>query len=45
MKKSFVTLGPTAGAIANAVANALGMRARDLPLTRERLMKAALEAE
>jgi CO/xanthine dehydrogenase Mo-binding subunit len=40
-----VSLGPTAGAIANAVANALGMRARDLPLTRERLMKAALEAE
>jgi CO/xanthine dehydrogenase Mo-binding subunit len=40
-----VSLGPTAGAIANVVANALGMRARDLPLTRERLMKAALEAE
>jgi nicotinate dehydrogenase subunit B len=40
-----VSLGPTAGAIANAVANALGLRVRDLPLTRERLMKAALEAE
>jgi nicotinate dehydrogenase subunit B len=40
-----VSLGPTAGAIANAVANALGLRIRDLPLTRERLMKAALEAE
>ena len=40
-----VSLGPTAGAIANAVANALGLRVRDLPLTRERLMKTALEAE
>lgn len=40
-----VSLGPTAGAIANAVANAFGMRIRELPLTRERLMKAALEAE
>jgi nicotinate dehydrogenase subunit B len=39
-----VSLGPTAGAIANAVANALGLRVRDLPLTRERLMKAAFEA-
>jgi CO/xanthine dehydrogenase Mo-binding subunit len=40
-----VSLGPTAGAIANAVANALGLRVRDLPLTRERLMKAAFEGE
>jgi nicotinate dehydrogenase subunit B len=40
-----VSLGPTAGAIANAVASAFGMRIRELPLTRERLMKAALEAE
>ena len=40
-----VSLGPSAGAIANAVANALGLRVRDLPLTREQLMKAALEAE
>jgi nicotinate dehydrogenase subunit B len=40
-----VSLGPTAGATANAVANVLGLRVRDLPLTRERLMKAALEAE
>ena len=40
-----VSLGPTAGAIANAVANAFGLRVRDLPLTRERLMKAAFEAE
>jgi CO/xanthine dehydrogenase Mo-binding subunit len=39
-----VSLGPTAGAIANAVANAFGMRMRELPLTRERQMKAALEA-
>ena len=40
-----VSLGPTAGAIANAVANAFGARVRELPLTRERLMKAAFEAE
>jgi CO/xanthine dehydrogenase Mo-binding subunit len=40
-----VSLGPAAGAIANAVANALGLRVRNLPLTREQLMKAALEAE
>jgi nicotinate dehydrogenase subunit B len=40
-----VSLGPTAGAIANAVANAFGLRVRDLPLTRERLMKAAFETE
>jgi CO/xanthine dehydrogenase Mo-binding subunit len=40
-----VSLGPTAGAIANAVANALGLRVRDIPLTRERLMKVALAAE
>jgi CO/xanthine dehydrogenase Mo-binding subunit len=40
-----VSLGPTAGAIANAVASAFGMRIRELPLTRERLMKAALQAE
>jgi nicotinate dehydrogenase subunit B len=40
-----VSLGPTAGAIANALANALGLRVRDLPLTRERMMKTALESE
>ena len=40
-----VSVGPTAGAIANAVTNAFGLRVRDLPLTRERLMKAAFEAE
>jgi CO/xanthine dehydrogenase Mo-binding subunit len=35
-------LGPAAGAIGNAVASALGMRLRDLPLTRERIMNAML---
>ena len=40
-----VSLGPTDGAIANAVANALGLRVRDLPLTREELMKMVLAAE
>jgi CO/xanthine dehydrogenase Mo-binding subunit len=33
--------GPTAAAIANAIANATGVRVRDLPLTRERI-KAAI---
>jgi nicotinate dehydrogenase subunit B len=32
--------GPTAAAIANAVHNALGVRMRDMPLTRERLIAA-----
>ena len=32
--------GPTAGAIANAVYNALGVRLRDMPLTRDRLISA-----
>jgi nicotinate dehydrogenase subunit B len=32
------TAGPTAAAIGNAVACALGARIRDLPLTRERIM-------
>ena len=31
------TIGPTAAAIGNAVAHALGVRVRDLPLTRERV--------
>jgi CO/xanthine dehydrogenase Mo-binding subunit len=35
--------GPTAAAIANALADAIGIRVRDLPLTPERLM-AAVEA-
>jgi nicotinate dehydrogenase subunit B len=36
------TAGPTAAAIGNAVAHALGVRLRDLPLTRERVMEALL---
>jgi CO/xanthine dehydrogenase Mo-binding subunit len=31
------TIGPTAGAIGNAVAHALGVRIRDMPLSRERI--------
>jgi nicotinate dehydrogenase subunit B len=34
--------GPTAGAIANAVANALGARIRDLPLSNERIIATLL---
>jgi nicotinate dehydrogenase subunit B len=34
--------GPTAAAIGNAVAHALGARIRDLPLSRERVMAALL---
>jgi CO/xanthine dehydrogenase Mo-binding subunit len=37
--------GPTAAAIANALADAIGIRVRDLPLTPERLIKAIREAE
>ena len=36
-------VGPTAAAIGNAVFNALGVRVRDLPLTRERIMAALHE--
>lgn len=36
------TAGPTAAAIGNAVAHALGVRLRDLPLTRERVMEVLL---
>ena len=36
------TAGPTAAAIGNAVARALGVRIRDLPLTRERIMTTLL---
>jgi len=32
------TAGPTAAAVGNAVSRALGIRVRDLPLTRERMM-------
>jgi nicotinate dehydrogenase subunit B len=35
--------GPTVAAIGNAVAQALGQRLRDLPLTRERVMAALLQ--
>ncbi len=35
-----VSQGPTAAAIANAVADALGVRIRDLPLTRDRIIAA-----
>ena len=35
-----VAQGPVAGAIANAVADAVGIRVRDLPLTRERVTQA-----
>ncbi|MEP7031574.1 MAG: molybdopterin cofactor-binding domain-containing protein, partial [Pseudolabrys sp.] len=38
------TAGPTAAAIGNAVSHALGARIRDLPLTRERIMAALLQA-
>ena len=36
--------GPTAAAIANAVFEAIGVRVRDLPLTRERVVVAINEA-
>jgi CO/xanthine dehydrogenase Mo-binding subunit len=39
------TAGPTAAAIGNAVAHALGTRIRDLPLTRERIMATLLADE
>jgi CO/xanthine dehydrogenase Mo-binding subunit len=35
-----VPTGPTAGAIGNAIHDALGVRMRDLPLTREKLVAA-----
>jgi CO/xanthine dehydrogenase Mo-binding subunit len=37
------TVGPTAAAIGNAVTHALGVRIRDMPLTRERIMAALLK--
>lgn len=37
-----VAQGPTAAAVGNAVATALGTRIRDLPLTRDRIMEALL---
>jgi nicotinate dehydrogenase subunit B len=39
-----VSLGPVAGAIGNAVADAVGVRVRDLPLTRERVTRAIQES-
>jgi CO/xanthine dehydrogenase Mo-binding subunit len=38
------TVGPTAAAVGNAVAHALGVRLHDLPLTRERIMAALLKS-
>ena len=38
-----VSLGPVAGAIGNAVADAVGVRVRDLPLTREQVARAIEE--
>ena len=35
-----IAQGPVAGAIGNAVADAVGVRVRDLPLTRERIARA-----
>lgn len=40
-----VAMGPTAAAIGNAVASALGARIRDLPLNRERILSALLADE
>jgi CO/xanthine dehydrogenase Mo-binding subunit len=39
-----VSLGPVAGAMGNAVADAVGVRVRDLPLTRERVTRAIQES-
>jgi nicotinate dehydrogenase subunit B len=39
-----VSLGPVAGAIGNAVADAAGVRVRDLPLTREQITRAIEES-
>jgi nicotinate dehydrogenase subunit B len=39
-----IAQGPVAGAIGNAVANAAGVRVRDLPLTRERVARAIEES-
>jgi CO/xanthine dehydrogenase Mo-binding subunit len=39
-----VAQGPVAGAIANAVADAAGVRVRDLPLTRDRVARAIEES-
>jgi CO/xanthine dehydrogenase Mo-binding subunit len=39
-----VAQGPVAGAIGNAVADAVGVRVRDLPLTREQVARAIEES-
>jgi CO/xanthine dehydrogenase Mo-binding subunit len=39
-----VAQGPVAGAVGNAVADAVGARVRDLPLTRERVARAIQES-
>src|SRR5580700_226419 len=39
-----IAQGPVAGAIGNAVADAVGVRVRDLPLTRERVTRAIEES-
>ena len=39
------SIGPTAGAIANAVAAALGVRVREMPLTPERIISAMTKTE
>jgi nicotinate dehydrogenase subunit B len=39
-----VAQGPVAGAIGNAVADAVGLRVRDLPLTRDRIARAIEES-
>jgi nicotinate dehydrogenase subunit B len=39
-----VAQGPVAGAIGNAIADAVGVRVRDLPLTRERVAQAIEES-
>ena len=39
-----VSLGPVAGAVGNAVADAVGVRVRVLPLTREQVTRAIEES-
>lgn len=39
-----VAMGPTSGAISNAVARALGVRVYDLPITRDRIIAAIMTA-
>jgi CO/xanthine dehydrogenase Mo-binding subunit len=39
-----IAQGPVAGAIGNALANAVGVRVRDLPLTRDRVVRAIEES-